>query len=116
MNEATLRRRLRIHGWSATNYAAVRIIIQAAEQRNRVIRTCWTSGSGRFTSNQDHHEQTKRALRHLGLDFTEGNDATRGGATGQWIKLSSTAMKKLGGISREYEARKNIKKLEPCLA
>ena len=52
------------------------------------VRTCHTSGSGRFTSNIDSHDATIEGLTKLGLKFKQGNDSTRGGKTGQWIALA----------------------------
>ena len=106
MTEKVLRQRLRRSGWSATNYACVNRLLTAALTRDPLIRTCWVSGSGRFTSNQDHHEQTKRMLKALGLGYTEGNDSPRGGLTGQWIKLDARAMRLLQGVRDEAEAKR----------
>ena len=52
------------------------------------VRTCHTSGSGRFTSNIDSHAATVDGLMKLGLKFKQGNDSPRGGKTGQWIALA----------------------------
>jgi len=106
MNEATIRTRLRRSGWSATNYACVNRLLTAALTRGPLIRTCWVSGSGRFTSNQDHHDQTKRMLKALGLGYAEGNDSPRGGLTGQWIKLDARAMRLLQGVRDEEAAKR----------
>jgi len=52
------------------------------------VRTCHTSGSGRFTSNIDSHAATVEGLTKLGLKFKQGNDAAKGGKTGQWVALA----------------------------
>ena len=72
MTEKTIRTRLRRAGWRTTNYACVNLLLSAARTKNNLIRTCWTSGSGRFTKNHDHHEITKRKC-HLGtrIPFTD---------------------------------------------
>jgi len=106
MTEQTIRTRLRRSGWSATNYACVNRLLTAALTHEPLIRTCWVSGSGRYTSNQDHHSQTKRMLDALGLGYTEGNDSPRGGLTGQWIKLDARAMRLLQGVRDEAEAKR----------
>lgn len=48
------------------------------------------SGRGRYTSkaNGDHFAVIE-ALRTIGVDFVEGNDAPRGGWSGQYVELSA---------------------------
>ena len=105
MTEKTLRTRLRRAGWRTTNHACVNLLLTAARTKNNLIRTCWTSGSGRFTKNHDHHEMTKRMCRALKLSYVEGNDSPRGGLTGQFVKLDSRSMKLLGGVRAETAKR-----------
>lgn len=52
-----------------------------------IIRPCYTSGSGRFTSNQDHTTIICKTLTEMGLSYTTGNDSPRGGKTGNFIKI-----------------------------
>lgn len=75
---------------------------QLADQLLRVggeIRTCHTSGRGRFTTNLDYNFDTIQVLRIAGLkenrDFITGNDSPRGGKTGQWITLTSNGKRKM---------------------
>ena len=79
---------------STIAYRIVKDIINGTNETfairpNGIVRPCYTSGRGRFTSNQDHAADTKALLDLLGLKYTSGNDAPRGGATGQWIKVST---------------------------
>ena len=53
------------------------------------IRPCYTSGSGRFTSNQDHTESLKMLLNKLGIEYTLTNDSPRGGLTGNLITITT---------------------------
>jgi hypothetical protein len=54
---------------------------------NDLIRPCYTTGSGRWTKNSDHADLVRHILSTaLGLTYDHGNDAPRGGGTGQWIK------------------------------
>jgi hypothetical protein len=62
--------------------------IEALLKGAEIVRTCHTSGQGRFCSNIDSHAATVDGLTKLGLKFTQGNDAPKGGKTGQWVKLS----------------------------
>ena len=56
---------------------------------DRAIHPCYTSGLGRFTSNQDHTEIVVSALKAAGVDFVLTNNAPRGSATGNVIKLTA---------------------------
>lgn len=63
------------------------------------IRTCWTSGKGRFTSNLDYTEDTVKVLKMAGLkmwrDFVANNDSPKGGLTGNYIQLTSLGKRKM---------------------
>lgn len=52
-----------------------------------IIRPCWTSGHGRFTTNLDHEGTICAVLDLLKIKYQTGNDAPRGGATGKFIKI-----------------------------
>lgn len=52
-----------------------------------IIRLCWTSGRGRFTTNLDHEDAICAVLDCLKIKYQVGNDAPRGGATGKYIKI-----------------------------
>lgn len=53
----------------------------------RVIRPCYTTGSRRHTKNCDHTEVCMQILDILKIKYTHGNDAPRGGLTGNYIKV-----------------------------
>lgn len=55
--------------------------------KGSIIRPCWTSGSGRFTTNLDHSQSICAVLDLLKIKYETGNDAPRGGATGKYIKI-----------------------------
>ena len=65
------------------------------DHANRKIYHTYTSGSGRFTSNQSAYWYVTEFLKASGYKFKEGNDAPRGGKTGDFIKVSKTALKSL---------------------
>lgn len=54
--------------------------------KNGLIRPAYISGSGRFIKLNDHTEAIKKILTLLSIKFTSGNDAPRGGKTGNFIK------------------------------
>jgi hypothetical protein len=57
----------------------------------RKIRTGYYSGSGRFTSAHSAQGVVTELLKAQGYVFKIGNDAKRGGITGQYIKVSTVA-------------------------
>lgn len=63
------------------------------------VRSCWTSGSGRFCKNMDYTEDAINALHHAGLkqnvDFILENDSPRGGETGNCLVLTSKGKRKI---------------------
>lgn len=71
----------------ACAYKLVRALV-TRENRSNVIRPCWTSGAGRFCKNLDYTADVRRLLKALRVSFVEGNDAPRGGLTGNFIKIN----------------------------
>lgn len=61
--------------------------VEEAKTKGLLIRPCYTSGSGRFASNQDHTLAITKLLDLLGVKYETGNDAPRGGLTGNYIKI-----------------------------
>lgn len=104
MNAATLTKALKsnkINGDAKAN------VIALAEGR-RKVRTCHTTGNGRFTSNSDSTKATMEALDTLGLTFTTGNDAPRGGLTGNWIDLTPESRRRIAPIAKAAAVRDRI--------
>ena len=54
---------------------------------DNIIRPCWTSGRGRFTTNLDYTQQLANLLTTLKVRYAAGNDAPRGGKSGNYIKI-----------------------------
>jgi len=52
-----------------------------------IIRPCYTSGHGRFVTNMDYTCEICRLLDLLKVKYEVGNDAPRGGQTGNFIKI-----------------------------
>ena len=52
-----------------------------------IIRTCHTSGSGRYVKNIDVTGEVCRLLQSVGCSVTYDNDAPRGGKTGNYLVL-----------------------------
>ena len=72
-------------------------IVQNAIRRCRLdvantrIYTGYYTGSGRFTSAGSSDHTIVSILRAQGYKFTRGNDAPKGGALGDYVKISKTA-------------------------
>lgn len=58
----------------------------------RKIYHTYTTGSGRYTSNYSARASVVGFLNAFKYKFEEGNDASRNGATGDFIKVSKIAM------------------------
>lgn len=69
------------------NSAAYRLIKNTVSEGKNFIRTCWTSGSGRFCKNLDYTNEVIRILSAINVKFEFGNDAPRGGLTGNFVKI-----------------------------
>jgi hypothetical protein len=94
MKTTTLQKRLDARYNGAKNckpYQIVKDLIEGSRTTHMVngqeIRPVVTSGSGRHISNQDYTGRTVAILKLLGLKFETGNDAPRGGLTGNFIKV-----------------------------
>lgn len=68
----------KVYGW----------IIEIIEG-SKTIRPCYTSGSGRYISNQNHTSDIDRVLSLMNIKYTLTNDAPRGGDCGNLITVKS---------------------------
>lgn len=69
--------------------SSYKLVVSACQTGNAVIRPCWTSGTGRYCSNLDYTADTRRLLDVLRVGYEFGNDAPRGGLTGNFIKIKN---------------------------
>jgi hypothetical protein len=60
---------------------------------NGKIYTGYYLGSGRFTSAQSASSTITAILDAQGYKYSKGNDAPKGGITGEYLKVSKTAEK-----------------------
>ncbi len=65
------------------------------------IYTGYYIGSGRFTSRQSAQGTVLSILKAKGYKYTTGNDSLRGGASGEFVKVSSVAFGFLLNISKQ---------------
>ena len=52
-----------------------------------MIRPCFVRGSGRYISNADYTSDICTAFNKLGVKYTQGNDAPKGGKPGNFIRV-----------------------------
>jgi hypothetical protein len=64
-------------------------MVQEVINGKSFIRPCYTSGSGRHISNQDHSQPIEAILKEIGVEYVVGNDAPRGGLTGKFIQITT---------------------------
>jgi len=93
MKRSTLEKRLEKYTGAKNSvaYKMAKELITGEKNTYKVygnlIRPVHTSGSGRFTQNLDYTEKCLEILTFLKLKFEVGNDAPRGGLTGNYIKI-----------------------------
>ena len=61
------------------------------DESQRKIYTGYYSGTGKYTSAHYACDTVISLLEAQGYKYTTGNDAPRGGANGQFVKMSKTA-------------------------
>jgi len=88
MKTQILKTRLEKRFTGAKNSAGYQIVKSILESKNAdMIRPCYTSGRGRFTTNMDHTQAVENILTLIGVKYESGNDSPRGGKTGNYIKI-----------------------------
>lgn len=107
MNTATLLRKTKAA--KCTRWA-VDQILTAAERNNPLLRPVYTTGRGKYTSNMDRTHELVNLCKALGLTYTTGNDAPRGGACGAWMELDQRSRRILAGIRKDKAAEAKAKK------
>jgi len=61
------------------------------DETSNKIFTGYYSGRGRFTTRHSAEHTVLSILKAQGYKFTIGNDSDRGGASGEFVKVSKTA-------------------------
>lgn len=87
MKKETIQKRLEKANVNKTTSAYKLLTNWLSKEGNDIIRTCWTSGRGRYTSNMDYTADFERLLTTLRVRYERGNDSPRGGLTGNYIKI-----------------------------
>ena len=90
-----------------TNQGKLRSIIldkfvgYPTKEFSTITRTGYYSGSGRFTTACSFMVDFTSFLDAMKIKYTTGNDAPRGGVSGEYVKISSRAVTKLNKIVSE---------------
>jgi len=96
MKTKTLKTRLEKRFTGSKTSIAYKIVLDLIDNTGNsycvfgnTIRPCYTSGSGRFTTNLDYTNNVTSLLDLLGVKYITGNDSPRGGKTGNFIKVTT---------------------------
>lgn len=91
-----LKKLIKVNGSNSKSSKAYQIVSELLGGSQRTyaingneIRPCYTSGSGRFTSNQDHTSAVISLLSKIGIEFELINDAPRKSPTGNKIVIKT---------------------------
>lgn len=77
-------------------------MVQDWIRTGKPIRPCRLTGRGKRTANDDHSSRVLRILDALRVKYTTGNDAPRGGLTGQWIAPDCASWRKLQPVREAW--------------
>lgn len=89
MKKETLQARIGKHLYTKSGKLARKYeeVIELLNNPNRIMRPIWWRGKG--DSLHDSHESLEYGLAVIGVDYTTGNDAPRGGMNGYFVKLTA---------------------------
>lgn len=79
---------------NAKHYQIVRDVIEGTNKtytmrEGSIVRPDYTSGTGKFTKNVQNGPAVMALLDKIGVKYEPGNDALRGGMTGNYIKIKT---------------------------
>jgi len=103
MKNLTFKNRTRNFTKNSNGYKFAEMILKGESlrswEKSKKFRTCYISGSKRFAKYMDYTQDTIDVLEAVGLkiniDFIFGNDAPKGGLTGNYIQLTSKGKRKM---------------------
>ena len=88
MKKETLQKRLSKSTFTKQS-KAYQMVSEWINGGSATLRTCHTSGSGRFITNLDYTADVKWLLLQMNVKFIAGNDAPKGGKTGNFIQIKT---------------------------
>lgn len=98
MKKETLEKRISANLLTKTGTIKVKyqLVIDLLKNPSRILRpTQWRTPHGRHWSLFDKSSDIKEGLKILKVDYEEGNDAPRGGITGNYIKLTKKGQRQV---------------------
>lgn len=98
MKKETLEKRISANFLTKTGTIKVKyqLVIDLLKNPSRILRpTQWRTPHGRHWSLSDKSSDIKEGLKILKVDYEEGNDAPRGGITGNYIKLTKKGQRQV---------------------
>ena len=107
MNLDSLNARLR----TTTKSNTVRALVLDLA-RTGTVRPCWTTGSGRWTSNTDRTAEAIAAAKACGLTVTLTNEAPKGSPTGNVLTLDAPSRRKAAPIRAAWRAEQAAKRAQ----
>lgn len=99
MKKSTLEKRISANLLTKTGAVKVKyqLVIDLLKNPTKVLRpTYWRTSSGfKHLSLSDSSSDIKEGLKLLKVDYEEGNDAPRGGISGNYIKLTKKGQRQV---------------------
>lgn len=84
-------------------------IVELLEFPEKTLHPCGYYGRGRFTSIKNgYYADICAGLRLIGIDFEKGNDAPRGGASGEFIRLTKKGKLQVKEYAKEKAEHRRI--------
>ncbi len=89
MKKETLQARIEKHLYTKSGKLASKYeeVVELLNHPDRIMRPVWWRRRG--SSLRDNHENLEHGLTVIGIDYTTGNDAPRGGKDGYFVRLTA---------------------------
>lgn len=104
MKRETLEKRIKENLFTASKPKSLkvkyRLLIDMLIHPSRIYPRWWTNNYGTLV---DKSEPILEGLHLLGIDYTDGNDAPRGGASGYYIELTKKGKRQVRDFSKFYQ-------------
>lgn len=106
MKKSTLEKRILANLLTKTGTVKVKyqLVIDLLKNPTKILRpTYWRTLSGfRHLSLSDSSFDIKEGLKLLKIDYEDGNDALRGGISGNYIKLTKKGQRQVMDYARSF--------------
>ena len=104
MKKETLEKRISTNLSTKTGTLKVKYqpVIDLLKNPTKVVRPTYWRKSGGFKSLSDKSSDFREGLMLLKIDFEEGNDAPRGGLSGNYIRLTKKGQQQVKDYARSF--------------